>query len=90
MQCEITLDPLHLPSSFPFLFASAHPKLKQASMSEKTAGKMDGKARKKAVVVGCGVGGAATAARLACAGFDVEVYEKVRSPLSLLLSEWSG
>lgn len=27
--------------------------------------------------MGCGVGGSATAARLACAGFDVDVFEKV-------------
>jgi len=32
--------------------------------------------RKKAIVVGAGVGGTATAARLAHAGLDVEVYEK--------------
>ena len=31
---------------------------------------------KKAIVVGAGIGGTATAARLAHAGFDVEVYEK--------------
>lgn len=30
-------------------------------------------------VLGAGVGGTATAARLAHAGFDVEVYEKVRA-----------
>jgi phytoene desaturase (3,4-didehydrolycopene-forming) len=34
------------------------------------------KSRKKAIVVGAGVGGTATAARLAHAGLDVEVYEK--------------
>ena len=34
------------------------------------------KQRKKAIVVGAGVGGTATAARLAHAGLDVEVYEK--------------
>lgn len=32
--------------------------------------------KKKAIVIGAGVGGTATAARLACAGFDVDVYEK--------------
>jgi ribulose 1,5-bisphosphate synthetase/thiazole synthase len=32
--------------------------------------------RKKAIIVGAGVGGTATAARLAHAGLDVEVYEK--------------
>lgn len=39
---------------------------------------MTGKAqsRKRAIVVGAGVGGTATAARLAHAGLDVEVYEK--------------
>lgn len=31
---------------------------------------------KKVIVVGAGVGGVATAARLAQAGLDVEVYEK--------------
>jgi phytoene desaturase (3,4-didehydrolycopene-forming) len=35
-----------------------------------------GKKRLKAIVVGAGVGGTSTAARLAHAGFDVEVYEK--------------
>lgn len=35
-----------------------------------------GQGRKKAIVVGAGVGGTATAARLAHAGLDVEVYEK--------------
>jgi phytoene desaturase (3,4-didehydrolycopene-forming) len=35
-----------------------------------------GSSRKKAIVVGAGVGGTATAARLAHAGLDVEVYEK--------------
>ena len=35
-----------------------------------------GKGKKKAIVVGAGVGGTATAARLAHAGLDVEVYEK--------------
>ncbi|WWC90916.1 uncharacterized protein L201_005854 [Kwoniella dendrophila CBS 6074] len=34
------------------------------------------KGKKKAIVIGAGVGGTATAARLAHAGFDVEVYEK--------------
>jgi len=34
------------------------------------------KGKKKAIVVGAGVGGTATAARLAHAGLDVEVYEK--------------
>jgi len=34
------------------------------------------KQRKKAIIVGAGVGGTATAARLAHAGLDVEVYEK--------------
>jgi phytoene dehydrogenase-like protein len=34
------------------------------------------KQRRKAIVVGAGVGGTATAARLAHAGLDVEVYEK--------------
>jgi phytoene dehydrogenase-like protein len=33
-------------------------------------------AKKKAIIVGAGVGGTATAARLAHAGLDVEVYEK--------------
>jgi len=37
---------------------------------------MGEKQRKKAIVVGAGVGGTATAARLAHAGLDVEVYEK--------------
>jgi phytoene desaturase (3,4-didehydrolycopene-forming) len=37
---------------------------------------MTEKQRKKAIVVGAGVGGTATAARLAHAGLDVEVYEK--------------
>lgn len=32
--------------------------------------------RKKAIVIGAGVGGTSTAARLAHAGLDVEVYEK--------------
>ncbi|WVR07350.1 hypothetical protein IAU60_004391 [Kwoniella sp. DSM 27419] len=32
--------------------------------------------RQKAIVIGAGVGGTSTAARLAHAGFDVEVYEK--------------
>ena len=32
--------------------------------------------RRKAIVVGAGVGGVSTAARLAHAGLDVEVYEK--------------
>lgn len=48
---------------------SAHASISQ-SMSEK-------RTRRKAIVVGCGVGGSTTAARLACAGFDVEVFEKV-------------
>lgn len=34
------------------------------------------KGKRKAIVVGAGVGGTATAARLAHAGLDVEVYEK--------------
>jgi hypothetical protein len=40
------------------------------AMADKSTG------RKKAIVVGAGVGGTATAARLAHAGLDVEVYEK--------------
>ena len=32
--------------------------------------------RRRAIIVGAGIGGTATAARLAHAGFDVEVYEK--------------
>jgi phytoene dehydrogenase-like protein len=40
------------------------------------ADKGQGQGRKKAIVVGAGVGGTATAARLAHAGLDVEVYEK--------------
>jgi phytoene dehydrogenase-like protein len=40
------------------------------------ADKGHGQGRKKAIVVGAGVGGTATAARLAHAGLDVEVYEK--------------
>jgi phytoene dehydrogenase-like protein len=35
-----------------------------------------GKKRPRAIVVGAGVGGTSTAARLAHAGFDVEVHEK--------------
>nr|XP_019011290.1 uncharacterized protein I206_03387 [Kwoniella pini CBS 10737]OCF50071.1 hypothetical protein I206_03387 [Kwoniella pini CBS 10737] len=34
------------------------------------------KGKQKAIVIGAGVGGTATAARLAHAGFDVEIYEK--------------
>lgn len=34
------------------------------------------KHRKRAIVIGAGVGGTSTAARLAHAGLDVEVYEK--------------
>ena len=37
---------------------------------------MSDQRRRKAIVVGAGVGGCATAARLAHAGFDVEIYEK--------------
>nr|XP_018261260.1 uncharacterized protein I303_05696 [Kwoniella dejecticola CBS 10117]OBR83418.1 hypothetical protein I303_05696 [Kwoniella dejecticola CBS 10117] len=37
---------------------------------------MADKGKKKAIIIGAGVGGTATAARLAHAGFDVEVYEK--------------
>lgn len=35
-----------------------------------------GNVRPKAIIIGAGVGGTATAARLAHAGLDVEVYEK--------------
>jgi NADPH-dependent 2,4-dienoyl-CoA reductase/sulfur reductase-like enzyme len=38
---------------------------------------MEKTSKKKAIVIGAGVGGTATAARLACAGFEVDVYEKV-------------
>nr|XP_019044479.1 hypothetical protein I302_06390 [Kwoniella bestiolae CBS 10118]OCF23409.1 hypothetical protein I302_06390 [Kwoniella bestiolae CBS 10118] len=37
---------------------------------------MADKGKKKAIVIGAGVGGTSTAARLAHAGFDVDVYEK--------------
>jgi len=37
---------------------------------------MPEQARKKAIVVGAGVGGTALAARLAHAGLNVEIYEK--------------
>lgn len=52
---------------------------KSASYSA-TTGKdgMEFKRKKKVIIVGAGVGGTATAARLAHQGdFDVEVYEKV-------------